>query len=100
MNRGTRLEGLFAPAAALLSTAGCDKLRARDQLNKGVRAYKSANYEQAIEHFKNAVTYDEDLKVAKLYLATAYAKQYSPGAETQENNNWPQQAIQWYQMVL
>ncbi len=100
MNRGTRLAALLAIAAALLSTAGCDKLRARDQLNKGVRAYKSANYEQAIEHFKNAVTYDEDLKVAKLYLATAYAQQYVPGVETQENNNWAQQAIEEYQRVL
>src|SRR5258708_27028271 len=29
MNRGTRLAALLAIAAALLSTAGCDKLRAR-----------------------------------------------------------------------
>ena len=31
------------------------QLRARDQLNKGVQAYKNAKYEEAIERFKNAV---------------------------------------------
>lgn len=100
MNRGTRLATVLAVAAALLSTAGCNKLRARDQLNKGVQAYKSANYEQAIEHFKNAVDYDEDLKVAKMYLATAYAQQYVPGVDTPENLRNAQQAIDTYKKVL
>src|SRR5215471_21863690 len=85
MNRGTRLASVLAVAAALLTTAGCNKLRARDQLNKGVQAYKSSNYKQAIEHFKNAVEYDEDLKVAKMYLATACAQQYVPGVVTPDN---------------
>lgn len=100
MNRGTRLATVLAVAAALLSTVGCNKLRARDQLNKGVQAYKSANYEQAIEHFKNAVDYDEDLKVAKMYLATAYAQQYVPGVDTPENLRNAQQAIDTYKKVL
>jgi len=100
MNRGTRLASVLAVAAALLTTAGCNKLRARDQLNKGVQAYKSANYEQAIEHFKNAVEYDEDLKVAKMYLATAYAQQYVPGVDTTDNLRNAQQGIDAYQRVL
>ena len=100
MNRGTRLASVLAVAAALLTTAGCNKLRARDQLNKGVQAYKSANYEQAIEHFKNAVEYDEDLKVAKMYLATAYAQQYVPGVDTTDNLRNAQQGIDTYQRVL
>ena len=65
MNRGTRLAAVIAVAAALLSTAGCNKLRARDQLNKGVQAYRSAHYETAINHFQNAVGLDDDLVVAK-----------------------------------
>src|SRR5215470_15239463 len=72
MNYATRLATVVAVAAVLLTTAGCNKLRARDQLNKGVQAYKSGAYEAAIEHFKNAVAFDDDLRVAKLYLATAY----------------------------
>ena len=100
MNRGTRLVAVLAVAAALLSTAGCNKLRARDQLNKGVQAYKNANYDQAIDHFRNAVGLDDDLKVAKLYLATAYAQQYVPGVDTPENRRMAQQAIDEYTAVL
>jgi tetratricopeptide (TPR) repeat protein len=95
-----RLVAVLAVTAALLSSLGCDKLKARDQLNKGVQAYKSANYEQAIEHFKNAVELDKSLKTAKLYLATAYAQQYVAGVDTPENNANAQQAIEQYQAVL
>jgi tetratricopeptide (TPR) repeat protein len=100
MKRSARLVTVLAVAAALVSTVGCDKLRARDQLNKGVQAYKAANYEQAIEHFKNAVGLDKNLKTAKLYLATAYAQQYVPGVDTPENNANAQQAIEQFQEVL
>jgi hypothetical protein len=41
-------------ALALLATTGCTKLKARDQLNKGVQSYKNARYEESIEHFRNA----------------------------------------------
>ena len=65
-----------------------------------MQAYRGANYEQAIEHFKNAVSLDGDLKVAKMYLATAYAQQYVPGVETPENLRNAQQAIEEYKNVL
>jgi len=100
MNRGTRLAAVIAVAAALLSSVGCNKLRARDQLNKGVQAYKGGQYERAIEHFKNAVDYDDDLQVAKLYLATAYAQQYVPGEGSPGNLRNAQLAIDEYQRVL
>ncbi len=100
MKRSARLVAAFAVSAALLTTAGCDKLRARDQLNQGVQSYRAANYEEAMEHFKNAVRYDPNLKVAKLYLATAYAQQYVPGVDTPENLRNAQQAIAEYNDVL
>jgi tetratricopeptide (TPR) repeat protein len=100
MNTSARLVALLAVAALLLSTAGCNKLKARDQLNKGVKSYKNANYEQAIEHFKQAVFLDENLKVAKLYLATAYAQLYVPGAPGADNTRNAEQAIAGYKSVL
>ena len=100
MNRTARLVTVLAVAAALLSTAGCNKLKARDQLNKGVQSFRSANYEEAIGHFQNAVNLDKDLKVAKMYLATAYAQQYVPGVETPENLRNAQLAIDEYKQVL
>src|SRR5438067_3901425 len=100
MNRSVRILALSAVALALLVSAGCNKLKARDQLNKGVQAYKNAKYEEAIERFKNAVAYDPGLLNARLYLATAYAQQYIPGADTPENNRNAEAAIDQYKQVL
>jgi tetratricopeptide (TPR) repeat protein len=86
--------------AVLLVLGGCTKLKARDQLNKGVQSYKNAKYEDAIAHFQRAVALDPKLLNARLYLATAYAQQYIPGAETPENNRMGQQAIEEYKKVL
>ena len=41
MNKHIRMLTLVAAALALFSSVGCSKLRARDQLNKGVTAYLS-----------------------------------------------------------
>jgi Tfp pilus assembly protein PilF len=100
MKTCARLGAVLAVLAALLISTGCNKLKARDQLNKGVQAYKGANYEEAIERFKNAVNLDPDLKVAKLYLATAYAQQYVPGVDAPDNVKMGKQAIEEYQKVL
>ena len=93
------LAGLFL-ALAVLASAGCTKLQARDHLNKGVQSYKNARYEEAIEHFKTAVSLDPSLLNARIYLATAYAQQYVPGAETPENKRYAEQAIGEYKKVL
>ncbi len=100
MNRSVRVLAGLAILLAVLSAAGCTKLKARDQLNKGVQSYKNSRYEEAIEHFKNAVSLDPSLLNARLYLATAYAQQYIPGAETEENKRMAGSAIEEYKQVL
>ena len=84
----------------LLAASGCDKLKARDQLNKGVASYKNAHYEQAIDHFQQAVNLDPSLSNARLYLATAYAQQYVPGVDAPDNNRNGEQAVEQYKAVL
>jgi tetratricopeptide (TPR) repeat protein len=100
MNKQIRLLTLAAAMLALISSVGCSKLRARDQLNKGVTAYKNAKYEEAIDHFQQSVALDPTLINAKMYLATAFAQQYIPGADTPDNNKMADQAIEQYQSVL
>jgi tetratricopeptide (TPR) repeat protein len=93
----------FILAVVLVSLgagAGCDKLRARDKLNKGVQAYKANQPDRAIEDFKEAKDFDPSLTNARLYLATAYAAQYIPGAPSDENVRMGQQAMQEWQEVL
>lgn len=86
-------------ALALLSTS-CEKLKARDNLNKGVQAFKSAKYTTAVEHFKKATELDPDFETARLYLASAYMSQYIPGADSPENMQYAKAAEGEFQKVL
>jgi len=93
----------FLLGAVLLSlpfSSGCQKLRARDQLNKGVAAFRNAQFQAAIMHFKTAVGLDPTLLNARLYLATAYFNQYIPSGESPENLKIAAQAIDAYEDVL
>jgi tetratricopeptide (TPR) repeat protein len=100
MKTSLRVMAVAGAILVMLSATGCDKLRARDQLNKGVASYKNNQFEQAINHFKEAVSLDPSLKNAKLYLATAYAQQYIPGVDSPENLQNANLAIEQYQAVL
>ena len=100
MNKHLRLVAPAAVVLALFASLGCDKLRARDQLNKGVKDYKDNHYEQAITHFQNAVTLDPALINARMYLATAYVSQYVPGIDSPENLQNAQNAIDEYTKVI
>ena len=97
MNKNVRLLTLAAVALALLSSVGCDKLRARDQLNKGVESYKNSHFETAIDHFQKAVELDPSLTNARMYLATAYVSLYIPGVDSPDNISNANQAIEQYQ---
>jgi tetratricopeptide (TPR) repeat protein len=80
--------------------SGCNKLKARDLLNKGVAAFKNGQYDAAVEDFKQAKDLDPSLLNARLYLATAYASQYIPGAPSEQNKNIGRQAIQEFKDIL
>jgi tetratricopeptide (TPR) repeat protein len=87
-------------AGMVFSMSGCRQLEARDQLNKGVDAYKSAQYEAAIDHFQRATQLDPTLAMAKTYLATALAQNVVPGLDTPNNIKTAQRAITIFQQVL
>ncbi|MDQ2949357.1 MAG: hypothetical protein M3Y27_26035 [Acidobacteriota bacterium] len=84
---------------AFMST-GCEKLRGRDNLNKGIQAYKNARYADAVEFFKTSISLDPSNKNGRLYLATAYMSQYIPGADSPENNQMAKAAKTEFQKVL
>ena len=95
-----RLSALAALFVFALGVSGCSKLKARDLLNKGVAAYKNAQYDTAIEDFKEAKDLDPQLMNARLYLATAYASQYIPGAPSEQNVRLGNQAVTEFKDVL
>ena len=94
------LAALAAVAVLAFATTGCEKLKARDNLNRGVQAYKSAQYTQAVEMFEKAVQLDPNFPTARLYLAMAYYMQYIPGAESPENQQMADHALEQFQKVL
>ncbi len=99
--RFARRASAFAALLILaIGVSGCNKLKARDLLNKGVAAFKNAQYDTAIEDFKQARDLDPALIVARLYLATAYATQYIPGAPSEQNVRLGNQAVNEFKDVL
>lgn len=95
-----QLAALGAVVALALGLAGCQKLRSRDNLNKGVQAYKNAQYAAAVERFEQAVQLDPTFTTARVYLAMAYYMQFIPGAESPENQQMADHALDQFQKVL
>jgi tetratricopeptide (TPR) repeat protein len=87
-------------ALLLLTATGCNKLKARDQLTKGVQAFKNARYEEAVNHFQNSIALDPNYEDAKLYLATAYSYQVVPNLDSPENLAIAQKALDGFNEVL
>jgi len=87
-------------AVVVAAGSGCNKLKARDLLNKGVANFKNGQYDAAVEDFKQAKDLDPGLLNARLYLATAYASQYIPGAPSEENVQRGNAAINEFKGVL
>lgn len=104
MKRYYTILSTIAVIGLVATGAGCgnalQQLRARDQLNKGVNAFKNANYAIAVEHFKRAVDLDPGFMNARLYLATAYMSQYVPGAPSEDNKRNAEAAEKGFLDVL
>ena len=93
---------LFAGAlvSASVLSSGCSYLKARDDLNRGVQAFKATQYSTAVNHFKEATELDPEWKVPRLYLAMSYMSMWIPGAESAENNKFAQSAMEQFNKVL
>jgi TonB family protein len=72
-------------AALLLAAASLLAQDARDALNRGVEAFRSGRYADAVTELQQAVDLDPSFPTARLYLATALMQQYIPGADSPEN---------------
>ena len=100
MRKLSTLSAALLAGVLVLAVSGCDKLRARDNVNQGIASYKSAKYNDAVEHFKQAIALDPEFSSARLYLATAYMVQWIPGAESPENIEFANKAKAEFGRVL
>ncbi len=88
-------------AAIPLSACGfVSKLRARDALNKGVKAFTDQKYEDAAKLFEESIRLDPTFLIAKSYLATTYASQFVPGSPDEKNKENALKAIETFQNIL
>lgn len=91
---------VLAIALAALMASGCTKqinqLKARNELNKGVKAFSAGEFDRAAERFETAMELDEGLTDARNYLAYANMQQYNMTG----NEAKGQEAIAGFKRVL
>ena len=95
-------------AAALLlalvaTSGGCvlvNRVRAKNALNEGARAYRDGRFADAEERFRKAYDLDPTQKNAQLFIARAIQQQYKPGVTAPENIEIGNRAIAEYQKIL
>lgn len=92
-----RLLPVLLTASALYAQDSTD---ARNWLNQGVAAFRTAQYPAAVEAFQKALQLDPNFKTARLYLATAYMQQFIPGVTSPENEAVAAKALENFNWVL
>jgi tetratricopeptide (TPR) repeat protein len=100
MRNATVVSAALLAGVMVLAGTGCNKLKSRDDLNKGVAAYRDAKYNEAVDFFKEATSLDPDNPNARIYLATAYMMQWVPGAESPQNAQFANDATTEFMKVL
>jgi tetratricopeptide (TPR) repeat protein len=102
MKANTRWLAVLVLLAAIPLT-GCgfiSKLRARDLLNKGVKAFTDQKYADAAALFEKSLELDPEFQVARLYLATAYTQQFVPGSPDPKSKEMAYKGIETFQQVV
>src|SRR2546423_407139 len=89
--------------ALVATSGGCaivNRVRAKNALNEGARAYRDGRFSDAEEKFRTAYGLDPTQKNAPLFIARAIQQQYKPGGPAQENIAVGERAIAAYQDIL
>jgi hypothetical protein len=89
--------------ALVATSGGCalvNRVRAKNALNEGARAYREGQFAEAEQKFRTAYELDPTQKNAPLFIARAIQQQYKPGVTTPENVDIGNRAIAAYQDIL
>jgi TonB family protein len=73
---------------------------ARDNLNKGVKAFTEQKYDEAAQFIEKAVQLDPDFETARMYLAIVYASQFIPGSTDLKSKEMALKAIDTYKQIV
>jgi len=89
--------------ALVAASGGCtliNRVRAKNALNEGARAYRDGRFADAEEKFRTAYDLDPSQRNAPLFIARAVQQQYKPGVQTPENLAIGEKAVAAYQEIL
>jgi hypothetical protein len=89
--------------ALVAVSGGCtliNRVRAKNALNEGARAYRDGRFPDAEEKFRTAFELDPSQKNAPLFIARAVQQQFKPGVTTPENLAVGEKAVAAYQDIL
>jgi tetratricopeptide (TPR) repeat protein len=93
-------------ALAVIPLSGCNfmsKMRARDNLNKGVKAFTDQKYDAAAQFFEKAVQLDPEsdfTETARMYQAIAYQSQFVPGSTDPKSEEMASKSIETFKEVV
>ena len=73
---------------------------ARDNLNKGVKAFTEQKYDEAAQFMEKAVQLDPDFETARMYLAVVYTSQFIPGSTDPKSKEMALKAIDIYKQIV
>jgi len=98
-SRGLAVLLLFA----VIPLSGCGfvkKLKSRDNLNKGVKAFTEQKYSAAEQFFQKSLDMDPSFEPARMYLATSYTSQFVPGSTDPQSEENARKAIETFTQVV
>lgn len=90
-------------AALIATTGGCglvNRVRAKNALNEGARAYRDGRFADAEGKFRYSFELDPSQKNAPLFIARAVQQQYKPGVQAPENLAVGERAVAAYQDIF
>jgi tetratricopeptide (TPR) repeat protein len=91
---------------SVISMSGCgftQKLRARDNMNKGVKAFTDQKYDAAAQYFEKAVELDQNsdfTETARMYQAISYQSQFIPGSTDPRSHDMAVKSIETFELVI
>lgn len=89
--------------ALVSAMGGCtlvNRVRAKNALNEGARAYKDGRFADAEAKFREAYELDPTQQAAPTFIARAVQQQYKPGVQTPENLVIGEKAVTEYNKIL
>ena len=97
MSKNHRLTLMVGLLVLVIAAPGCviNRLRAKDNLNEGVREFNKGKYELAQEKFQRALELSPDLTNAQLFYARAVNARFAHSLSRLLKDDWPKTVEEW-----